>query len=184
MKHLGVFTRPVTAVILLSLVAPLPHAQTPETQMPSRGEVVLTKLSPLKYPPLARQTRIFGDVDVLVEVTKDGDVKSAVAVKGHPLLAPAAVDSAQKSQFKCKDCSEGESTLHVLYTFRLLGVEDSCKPPETKPSALGTEEQIPRVDQTLNHVTVVDEYVPICDPGGTIGKVRSVKCLYLWRCMR
>jgi TonB family protein len=44
------------------------------------------------YPPLARNARIQGVVHLSAIIDKDGKVKSATLIDGHPLLAPAALD--------------------------------------------------------------------------------------------
>jgi TonB family protein len=68
--------------------------------------VVLTELSRPSYPPLARQTRISGDVDLMLSIRPNGSLESAVVISGHPLLAQTALDSAQHTRFECRKCSE------------------------------------------------------------------------------
>src|ERR1700734_3848159 len=51
-----------------------------------QGEIVLNKLSPPAYPPLARQARIGGDVKIQLEIRLDGSVASAKVISGHPML--------------------------------------------------------------------------------------------------
>jgi len=46
-----------------------------------------------RYPPLARNARIQGVVDLSAIIDKDGKAKSATLIEGHPLLAPAALDA-------------------------------------------------------------------------------------------
>jgi TonB family protein len=87
--------------------------------------VVLTKLFQPVYPPLAKQTQITGDVVLALEVRSNGSLESAEAVSGHPLLKQAAVDSARRSQFECKDCGEGMRPFQMLYTFQ-LGATSYC----------------------------------------------------------
>ncbi len=151
----------------------------PET--PQNG-VVLTKLSQPVYPPLARQTRITGDVDLWLKVRPDGSVESATVVSGHPLLKQAALDSAQNSQFECRKCDEEAMSLRLVYTFQLVGPESCCTATEDSSKNIQPGQQIPRVIQSQNHVTVVDQPVCFCDPAADVRKVRALKCLYLWRC--
>jgi TonB family protein len=68
--------------------------------------VVLAKLSRPVYPLLARRTWVSGDVNLLLQIRRDGSVESAVIVGGHPLLQQAALESAQQSQFECRGCAE------------------------------------------------------------------------------
>ena len=115
---------------VFTLVAAVWWIQSPETvqNLPSvnQPEAVLTKLFPPIYPPLARQARISGDVKVVVLVRPDGTVASAEVLSGHPMLKPAAVDNAQKSEFECKGCS-GETKYLLTYTFGLI---EDMKPYE------------------------------------------------------
>ena len=154
------------------------NAVIPET---TQNGVVLSKLFQPIYPPLARQTRIAGDVDVTLKVRPDGSVESATVVRGHPLLQQAALDSAQKSQFECGKCDEAAS-IQLVYTFQLLGGDSCCKVTENQSNNGQADLPIPRVIQSQNHVTVVNQPACICDPAIAVRKVRSLKCLYLWKC--
>jgi TonB family protein len=145
--------------------------------------VVLTELSRPSYPPLARQTRLSGDVDLMLSIRQDGSLESAVVISGHPLLAQTALNSAQHTRFECWKCSES-MTFRLVYTF-LLEENSSCTPTNDGPKESKPVEQISRVTQSLKHVTVIDQTA--CINGGPPGagdsrKVRSAKCLYLWRC--
>ena len=51
------------------------------------------------YPPAARAVRASGTVTVQVTVNEKGEVISATAVSGHPLLRAAAVQAARKARF-------------------------------------------------------------------------------------
>ncbi len=51
------------------------------------------------YPPAARAVRAGGIVTVQVLIDENGDIISASAVSGHPLLRAAAVDAARDAKF-------------------------------------------------------------------------------------
>lgn len=51
------------------------------------------------YPPAARAVRASGAVSIQVLITEEGDVFSAAAVSGHPLLRSAARQAACGAQF-------------------------------------------------------------------------------------
>lgn len=104
----------VTAYLLVVVAIAGAQATTGDAK-PETG-VALTKLAPFAYPPLARQARISGDVEVRLVIRKDGSVESAEVVSGHPMLQQAVLDSVQKSQFECRGCSGSES-YSVTYTF-------------------------------------------------------------------
>jgi TonB family protein len=169
------------AITALSFAAATcPRAQS-GTSVESEGNVSLTKLFQPVYSPLAKQTRITGDVVLTVEVRKDGNVESTSLVSGHPLLKQAALESAQHSQFMCKNCSEGAHSFQMVYSFQ-LGPTRYCAQGPATPKAGEEEEAYPRVIESTNHITVIDYPVGTCDMAGTITKARSLKCLYLWRC--
>jgi protein TonB len=51
------------------------------------------------YPPIAKAARAQGTVNVQITVNEVGDVISAQAVSGHPLLLQAAVEAARQARF-------------------------------------------------------------------------------------
>jgi TonB family protein len=51
------------------------------------------------YPPAAKVVRAEGAVDIQVLINEDGDVISAYAVSGHPLLRKAATEAARSAKF-------------------------------------------------------------------------------------
>ncbi len=53
-----------------------------------------------EYPALAKQARIQGTVRFNVIIAKDGTVTNLNLVSGHPLLIPAATESARRARYK------------------------------------------------------------------------------------
>ena len=51
------------------------------------------------YPKIARMAHASGEVVVQLLIDKDGTVKAAVAVSGHPLLYGVCVEAARNSRF-------------------------------------------------------------------------------------
>ena len=51
------------------------------------------------YPPVARSARVSGSVIVEVTMDEQGNVTSARAISGHPLLQQAAVEAAKGWKF-------------------------------------------------------------------------------------
>jgi hypothetical protein len=184
MRRFLVIIRTVTVGIVLVGSIIKSAAQNPASPNSPQSEVILTKLTRPVYPPLARQVRISGNVELILEVKRDGSVQSATAISGHPLLVQAALDSALRSQFECQKCSETVSALRLVYTFQLVGAESCCVATGEKPKNKEPDQPIPRVVQSQNHITVVDLTTCNCDPGDGYFMVRSLKCLYLWRCGR
>lgn len=52
------------------------------------------------YPPEAREQAISGSVTVEIQIDEEGNVISATAVYGHPLLRAAAEEAAMKAKFR------------------------------------------------------------------------------------
>jgi TonB family protein len=142
------------------------------------AKVIVSKLSVPTYPRLALQARIQGAVELNIEVRPDGSIESADIVSGHPMLIPAAVESAQKSEFACKECRESLTPYHMTYKFE-LGEAISCKEIDANGYGIYDANAGTQVSQLQDTITVVGRPFPTCDPAGTISflKFRSVKCL-------
>jgi TonB family protein len=56
----------------------------------------LVRQVPPTYPPMAKQARVTGLVRLKVVVGKDGAVKEATLISGHPLLVAAAMSAARQ----------------------------------------------------------------------------------------
>jgi TonB family protein len=134
-------------------------AQTAEPYEAPRFDVVLNNVYPPVYPPLARQARIMGDVKILVGVRQDGSVASAEVVSGHPMLKQAALDSAQKSTFMCRECKGAVTLFTVTYTFgtRIDSDEPDCSSATRRRPAkcFGLPARKPAVGQTLDRVILL-----------------------------
>jgi len=178
---MGYLVKFAAATLVLPLIVAGSSSQNASTAH-AQENVVLAKLFQPVYPPLARQTRIAGDVELTLELRTDGSLESVAVVSGHPLLKQAALDSARQSLFECQKCSDGTFSYHMVYSFQLIDADGCCKAAETNVNAQMQEQSIPRVIQSGNHVTVVDRPACICDPAADTVKVRSLKCLYLWKC--
>ena len=159
-------------VALISATGTL-FAQSPANPDAGKSQVTLTELFPPSYPPLARQTRISGDVKLDLKIRQDGTVDSLEVFSGHPLLAPAALDSAKHSHFRCTDCSESLTSYRLVYMFQFVDTEHCCSTAEA---------ELPKPTQSDNHITVFARPWCSCDSAATITKARSLKCLYLWHC--
>lgn len=67
------------------------------------------------YPPIARQMGASGQVRVQVSVDSNGNVVSARAVSGHPLLRSAAESAARQSKMRA---DAANTTGQIVYNFR------------------------------------------------------------------
>jgi TonB family protein len=75
----------------------------------------------LKYPPLARASRIEGIVVVRVTLDDTGGVKDAEAISGRDLLIQDCLTNARKWRFQ----PNSQKAAVIIYRFEMPGV--SCK---------------------------------------------------------
>ena len=172
----------VLGASLLAPQTPVIAGQSAKSPRQPLNDAVIVKLAPIAYPPLARVTRISGDVELHIEVNSDGMAATAVAISGHPLLVSIALDNAKQSRFECSNCAEEARSYRLIYTFQLnsenkTNSDDAGKIQDPEHPGL-------RVSQYLGHVVVTDWPLLISDPAPDPLKVRSVRCLYLWKCKR
>ena len=149
-------------VLLLSLCPTL--AQTSLSVPPP---TIVTLGSPT-YPPMAVAARVSGDVNLSVTVATDGAPVSVTVVSGPPMLRQAAIESAKASRFW-----PSAGVYPVIYKF-VLDLTMKCG--EERDSSY------PHVKYEANVITVAEQSVLLCDPAAVIERVRSAKCLYLWKC--
>lgn len=141
--------------------------------------IVVTKLATPTYPPIARAARIEGDVTLRLVVRPDGSVESADVVSGHPMLKQAAWDSASRSQFACLQCGS-RTTYSLTYRFTVAPRD----PPQDCDAVSEAPPPAPEIDLSKPLVTVYAWEMWTCDPSVSLMRVRSAKCLYLWKCER
>lgn len=148
----------------------------------STPRVIVDKLSSPKYPPLALQARIAGSVELDITVRPDGSVESIALNTGQPVLVPAAIESAKKTEFECRDCNKPK-VYRLTYKFELGNVL-TCDEIDTNSGAYASANT--QVSQSQDAIIVRGRPFTTCDPAGAISvrKFRSAKCLYLWRCAK
>jgi protein TonB len=56
---------------------------------------LVTKVIPV-YPPMARQVRVSGNVELIGVIAKDGSIQQLQVVSGHPLLVKAALEAVRQ----------------------------------------------------------------------------------------
>lgn len=67
-------------------------------------------------PPLAKQLRLQGTVRIEICVSEAGDVVLTKPVNGHPILIPAAIDSAKKWRFKPEETGPFKTILEIPFS--------------------------------------------------------------------
>ena len=151
------------------------------------GYIVMSNLSPPTYPPLARQARIGGDVNIELAIHADGRIESVKAISGHPMLVQSALDSAKQSSFKCRDCTVDLVSATLTYSFEI-------SPVALDPCCCSSDVRHARPDPIL-HVSETGDHILLTTPPACVcpdicasrsafqhAHFRSAKCLFLWKC--
>ena len=88
--------------------------------MAQEHRISVQKFEPPRYPAVARQAHIEGEVKVAVKLSPTGEVIEAEVMRGHPMLKQVALDNIKKWRFHCDDCAYGESFSHEMtYSFEI-----------------------------------------------------------------
>jgi TonB family protein len=148
------------------------------------SKVAVVALSPPIYSQMARVANIWGDVSVTLTIRPDGTVESAEAMTGNSMLRQAALDSARQTRFECRGCRTATKSYQMLYTFRMVESGDCCNALSVPPTIEVQSPSLPSHEAWQTQVIITAEHSCICDPVVTITRkrVRSPKCLYLWKC--
>jgi len=107
-----------------SALAPVPVAVQNRGPVRVGGRVrpprLIRKISPA-YPPLARQTRIEGDVLIDAVIDTEGDVVQMQVVSGHALLLSAALDAVKEWKYEPTFLNDQAISVQLIVTvtFRL-----------------------------------------------------------------
>ena len=91
----------------MSMIAPPPPPPPPPPKAPSRIRVggnvqkanIISQIKP-RYPRLARQARISGQVVLEAIISRAGLVENLKVVKGHPLLIQSALQAVKQWRYK------------------------------------------------------------------------------------
>lgn len=101
---------------------PPPPRPTPQ-RIRQGGQVqaamLINKVQPV-YPPLARQTRVFGTVKLHAIIAKDGTVQQLEVLSGHPLLVQSALDAVRQWRYRPTllngEPVEVDTTIDVIFS--------------------------------------------------------------------
>jgi TonB family protein len=92
------------------------------TAIAQEHKISVQKFEPPKYPPIARQARISGEVKLALDIGADGRVTDVKVLSGHPMLQQAAVENVKLWKFHCDDCGIGLAFHHeIKYAFSVAG---------------------------------------------------------------
>lgn len=136
----------VSIVLCFGLINVSAQDQTPKPKIISAG-VINGKANDLPkpvYPAVARAVCAKGAVNVAVTIDESGNVESASAVSGHPLLRAAAVAAARGAKFK--------PTLFEGNPVKVKGiiVYNFVPSPKVKPTFDVVENDSPDAPKTIN----------------------------------
>lgn len=80
----------------------------------AQGIALATSKAPFFAPPIAKQMKLTGVVEIDVTVAEDGEVEKTEVVRGNPILAKAAADTLKKWKFK--PAKKDDQAIKVIFT--------------------------------------------------------------------
>lgn len=105
----------VSALIAIMLTSFAPNFWTAAAEQPSVTAAVFPP-----YPPIARAANASGDVSVEISIDDGGNVSSAEARSGHPLLRRSAEAAAKRWRFARTTEATGKRSITVTFSYQLL----------------------------------------------------------------
>ncbi|MGH9943095.1 MAG: energy transducer TonB, partial [Pyrinomonadaceae bacterium] len=138
----------------------VPAISRMQTRAPISGGVLNSKAVSLptpQYPSVARAANASGSVSVQVTVDESGNVVSATAVSGHPLLAASAVQAAQQGKFAPTVLSGQpvKITGVITYNFDPSGTTPTALPASAEPDAAPAETEEGRQLRAKLHPSIL-----------------------------
>jgi serine/threonine-protein kinase len=82
-----------------SPVQGVPTSKPVRTGGATQPPTLIRQVNPA-YPPMAKQTRVQGEVVLEALINKEGTVQNVKVISGHPLLGQAAVDAVKQWKYK------------------------------------------------------------------------------------
>ena|ERR1017187_9711407 len=98
-RRLGVRSLMVTVFLAALLVGASLAQDAPKKVTKSEGLSAATRKVPPDYPPIARQLKIVGDVELEVLVAESGVVEKVSILSGNPVLTRPASEALKKWKF-------------------------------------------------------------------------------------
>ncbi len=80
-----------------------------------------TKKAPPEYPPIAKQLKISGKVEVDVTIDADGNVENVKIVSGNAMLTPSVVTAVKKWKFTpfTQDGAPARAVAQLQFDFKM-----------------------------------------------------------------
>jgi periplasmic protein TonB len=86
------------AGIIPKLATPARPERVRISQGVTRGQLI-SKIEP-KYPLLAREARVQGDVILRAIISRSGEIENLQLLSGHPMLVPSALDAVKQWRYR------------------------------------------------------------------------------------
>jgi protein TonB len=86
-------------VIPLAAAPPLPKL-APKPRMSVMMDGYLTRRVQPDYPPLAKQARVQGPVEIAAVISKSGTIENLQVLRGNPMLIPAALNAVKQWRYR------------------------------------------------------------------------------------
>jgi hypothetical protein len=160
--------RKVNSFYLIMLVATQGVAQSPT--------LLWVDFKPPAYSGPTRMAYRDAHVTIDVGIGGDGTVEIQKS-QGPEGLVEAAVDSLKTSKIVCVNCNGKIGIFSIVYDFRVIIHPGSDPCSEANPNAIAA------TIAADNHVRVTGKPPCIIADWIPIPKVRSIRCVYLWRCV-
>ncbi|HSZ61218.1 MAG TPA: energy transducer TonB [Terriglobales bacterium] len=81
------------------VIPPRPVAAKPLMVSHLAEANLLHKVQPI-YPPIARQARVQGAVELRAIISKTGTIENLIVVRGHPMLSSAAIEAVRQWRYR------------------------------------------------------------------------------------
>ncbi len=115
----AILGHPMRSILPLLLLTVATFAQTPVGILPDDAAAHLLTSPQPKYPALAEQARIQGNVILAIQIEPSGAVSSINLISGHPMLAPAAIEAVKGWKYRPFEVEGQPATVRtwVMVTF-------------------------------------------------------------------
>jgi protein TonB len=104
-----------------TFLPPVPAAPTPRAPVRVGGRVMEPRVisnPPPVYPPLAKQAKIQGDVQIDAVIDIHGNVVEMQVISGHPLLINAALDALRRWKYQPTILNDEPVPVQLIVTIR------------------------------------------------------------------
>jgi hypothetical protein len=157
--------------VLLASAVTFAQESVAAKSLPPHGQI--TEAFHATYPPIALIAHVEGEVTLVADLRGDGTVGEVSVESGPQMLRAVSIESAERNSYKCEACTQAGARVRLIYSFK-LGPAITCEES-------GIDSSYPRFTHSGDTITVEAQPWGTCDYAARL-RVRSAKCLFLWRC--